>query len=80
MISLYLQREKHQGRELAFVTADDARVILDTTPGISKDMNRNFMGAIFKNDKRFKPTGQFYKSTTPGSRANRLMCWRYVGS
>ena len=81
MRTLYFQREKSQGRELAFVTADDARLILDTDPNVPGPdrLKRNFMGSLFK-AKGWEFTGQMIKSKTPGSHANRLLCWRYVGA
>lgn len=79
MQTLYRQRLAAQGFALAFVTADDARVILDTDPRVPspKDLNRNFLGKLFLAP-GWTWTGQFRRSRTPGSHANLLRCWRYV--
>lgn len=81
MVVLYQQRLDAQGRELAYVTADDARLILDTDPKVPgpDELNRNFLGALFKAP-GWQPTGQYIKSRTAGSHANRLLCWRWVGA
>lgn len=77
MYTLWQKRRKHQGAA-AYVTADDARVILDADTTLPPDLNKNFMGSLFKG-KQWEPTGEQVKSKTPGSHANRLMCWRWVG-
>lgn len=78
MQRLYLDRLCHQGRELAFVTADDARLILDTDPQIPGPdrLCRNFLGQLFRAP-GWSTTGQIRRSSTPGSHGNLLMCWRY---
>jgi hypothetical protein len=65
------------GREFAYVTADDARRILDADRRFD-GVCRNFLGALFKGP-GWKSTGAFHKSRTPGSHANRLLCWRFDG-
>lgn len=85
MVKLYKQRREHQGAD-AFVTADDARVVLESDPDVpsAKELNRNFMGSLFSMDKTNKKpnwewTGKYVKSRTAGSNANPLKCWRWVG-
>lgn len=77
MRRLYEKRLSAQGRELAFVTADDARVILDTDERYAHLTNKNFMGSLFR-EKGWHKTGRIIKSKTPGSHANELKCWRWV--
>lgn len=78
MIDLYLRREASVGRENAYVTADDARLVLEAIPNLPppERLNRNFMGALFRECDGFEPTGSYAKSRTPGSHANNLTCWR----
>ena len=79
MRSLYAQRLQSQGRGLAFVTADDARRILDAderVPGPDR-LNRNFLGALFVKGAGWEATGEYTHSQTPGSHGNRLCCWRF---
>lgn len=63
----------------AYVTADDARVILESQPDCppASELNRSFLGALFKTA-GWESTGKYITSNTPGSHANRLVCWRYV--
>lgn len=79
---IYLQRLDKQGFTLACVTADDARFILDNTPGVPgpEQLNRNFMGTLFRKSDGWRCTGQFIKSRTPGSRGNLIRCWRWEGA
>lgn len=80
MVVLYKQRVYAQGHGLAHVTADDARVLIDTDPRIpgADKLNRNFLGKLFLAP-GWKWTGEFVKSRTPGSHANLLKCWRWEG-
>lgn len=77
---LYQRRLEKQGYELAYVTADDARVLLDAAPGVPgpDKLSRNFIGALFRGVKGWQPTGKIARSRTPGSHANMLHCWRWV--
>ena len=75
MRRLYLKRRSEQG-ELAFVTADDARLILDADERYANVGNKNFMGSLFR-EKGWEKTGRIVKSKTPGSHANELKCWRW---
>lgn len=79
MRSLYLRRLESHGRDLAFVTADDARVLLDNAPNVPGPdrLNRNFLGQLFRGE-GWEWTGQLYKSKTLNSHANDLRCWRWV--
>lgn len=63
-----------------YVTADDARILLEigVGTGIERPRNNNFMGSLFAG-KEWEFTGNFIKSQTAGSHANLLRCWRYVG-
>lgn len=84
MVRLYLKRREKQG-SLAFVTADDARIILESDPKYptAQQLNRNFMGQLFRpltgREPDWEWTGEYVKSRTPGSHANPLKCWRWVG-
>lgn len=84
MVKLYLKRREKQGA-LAFVTADDARIILETDPKYppASRLNRNFMGQLFRplsgQDPDWEWTGEYIKSRTQGSHANPLKCWRWIG-
>jgi hypothetical protein len=64
----------------AFVTADDARAILDNDPSVPGPdvLNRNFLGSLFMAN-GWEWTGDYHQSKTNGSHANRLKCWRYTG-
>jgi len=77
MEKLYRHRLTAQGYELARVTADDARAILDADPHVPADSKlcRNFMGQLFKTD-HWEATGQVIRSRTTGSHGNLLFCWR----
>lgn len=77
LVIVYRFRCEDVGRVHAFVTADDARRILDADERFD-GMGRCFLGALFKAP-GWKPTGHFHKSETKGSHANRLLCWRYDG-
>lgn len=72
---LYRKRRSVQGVD-AFVTADDARLILDTDERFAHLTNKNFMGSLFR-EKGWEKTGRIIKSRTPGSHANELKCWRW---
>ncbi|MBL4701600.1 MAG: hypothetical protein JKX85_10125 [Phycisphaeraceae bacterium] len=76
---LYRSRWVSQGLE-AFVSADDARDILNKMPNVPPPsrMNRNFLGQLFRAD-GWKFTGKTINSKTPGSHGNLLRCWRWVG-
>lgn len=76
MRRLYARRRSIQGGE-AFVTADDARLILDTDERYAHITNKNFMGSLFR-EKGWEKTGKIIKSKTAGSHANELKCWRWV--
>lgn len=84
MVRLYSQRRAKQGAD-AFVTADDARIILDSDPKYPPptQMNRNFMGQLFMSKtvgkRDWEWNGKYVKSRTPGSHANPVKCWQYVG-
>ncbi len=78
LATLYRQRLAAQGYDLAYVTADDARVLLDTDPRVPPPdrLNRNFLGSLFARAPEWEATGELIKSRTPGSHANLLRCWR----
>ena len=63
----------------AYVSADDARVILDSDPRYANLDCKNFLGSLYRGSKEWKATGQRIKSKTPGSHGNSLCCWRWVG-
>jgi len=77
MAELYRRRLAAQGYDLARVTADDARHILDNDPRVpgSDRLNRNFIGQLFRGG-AWESTGELIKSQTPGSHGNLLRCWR----
>lgn len=65
-----------------YVTADDARVLLEIAIDngrFERPGSMNFMGHLFQGQD-WEFTGYRIKSTTPGSHANELKCWRYIGS
>lgn len=75
---LYEQRLERQGRELAHVTADDARLILDSDPNVPPPdrLCRNFLGQLFRSP-GWQATGSIIRSHTAGSHGNLLFCWRF---
>ena len=75
MKALYFERLAKQGRELARVTADDARVLLDSD-GRFKQLNRNFLGQLFLAD-GWVWNGEYIRSATAGSHGNLIKCWRW---
>ena len=79
MKQTWLERCKKYGPS-AYVTADDARKVFEAIPDVPGPdrLSRNFLGAVFM-PKRWVWTGGWTKSTTKGSHANPLKCWRYVG-
>ena len=78
MRDLYRRRQALQG-SLAYVSADDARVIIDSDPRYANLDCKNFLGSLYRGSKEWKATGQRIKSKTPGSHGNSLCCWRWVG-
>lgn len=76
LVIIYRFRCEDVGKESAFVTADDARKIIDADERF-KGVNKNFLGALFKAS-GWRAVG-FHKSETPGSHANRLMRWIWEG-
>jgi hypothetical protein len=74
---IYRIRREDVGRENAYVSADDARKLIDRMPEFQGKC-MNFLGALFKAP-GWKPTGNYHTSTTPGSHANKLVCWRWEG-
>ena len=64
-----------------YVSADDARILLEMgiALGIERPRNNNFLGSLFSG-KDWEFTGYRIKSTTPGSHANELKCWRWIGA
>lgn len=65
-----------------YVTADDVRELLEIAFEIGtweRPSNMNWMGSIFAG-KAWEFTGNRVKSRTPGSHANELKCWVYVGT
>lgn len=81
MKRLYAQRVIDRGYDRAFVSADDARKILDSDPKVPgpDKLSRNFLGTLFKGEKGWRACG-FTKSETPGSHANLLRIWRWEGN
>ena len=77
LVRIYRFRLADVGYGNAFVTADDARRLLDGYRG-DKPACNNFLGTLFKAP-GWQFTGQRWKSRTPGSHANELKCWRYTG-
>lgn len=80
MRTLYARRMAAEGYRLACVTADDARHILDNDPRFPgpQEFNRNFLGCLFR-EEGWEWTGNLAYSRTPGSHANLIRCWRWVG-
>jgi hypothetical protein len=78
MRRLYLDRLRAQGRELAYVSSDDARLVLDSDPHVppTSRLCRNFMGSLFRGDDSWEFTGRFTNSSVPGSHGNLIRCWR----
>jgi len=81
LFQLYQKRLEKQGEALARVTADDARLILESDPNIpgADKLNRNFLGQLFRTPK-WEFTGELIKSQTQGSHGNLLRCWRWKES
>lgn len=77
MVVIYRIRCEDVGQSEAFVTADDARAILDADRRFN-GLCRNFLGALFRGQTGWVACG-WHKSETPGSHANRLMRWKWVG-
>lgn len=73
MQALYLRRVRELGAADAFVTADDAREIIDADPRYD-GLNRNCLGSLFLGG-AWIACG-FHRSKTPGSHGNRLTKWR----
>lgn len=76
LVVIYRFRVEDIGEANAWVTADDARKIIDADHRFDA-VNKNFLGALFK-VKGWRAVG-FHKSETEGSHANRLMRWIYEG-
>lgn len=76
LVGIYRFRVAADGRDNAYVTADDGRRILPRCPYPVPEC-KNFCGAIFK-AKGWRAVG-FHKSETPGSHGNRLMRWVFDG-
>lgn len=76
LVVIYKLRCFDVGIANAWVTADDARRIIDADERFS-GVNRNFLGALFKVP-GWRSVG-FHKSETAGSHANRLMRWVWEG-
>lgn len=64
-------------REGAYVTADDARKIIDAMPEFN-GVCRNFLGRLFLAP-GWEFTGRRVNSKTKGSHGNELKCWRWRG-
>lgn len=76
---IYVRNREIDGE--SFVTADDARRIFENairSGRFVRPHSMNFMGQLFKT-KDWRFTGQRVKSQTPGSHANELKCWVYIG-
>ncbi len=75
-------KQLHRAGIRDYVSADEARILLEigiATQGIERPANHAFMGSLFKGSE-WEFTGHRVKSETPGSHANELKCWRYVGA
>lgn len=75
---IYRRRAADSADGSAYVTADDARALLDNDPRVppAEVLNRNFLGSLFKGSDEWESIGDFHKSRTPGSHANLLRRWR----
>jgi len=74
-------QELHRTGVRDYVTADDARILLEIGIGngcLERPSNMNWMGSLFAG-KEWEFTGHYIKSETPGSHRNELKCWRWVG-
>ena len=74
--AIYERRVIDVGRGRAFVTADDARPLLEARSDCPR--KKNFLGHLFRTG-GWEPTGAAMPSSTRGSHGNLLRCWRYVG-
>lgn len=79
LAEIYCERRDKQGFDLAYVTADDARILIKAHDEFKKLTRMNFMGSLFKDAPDFECTNEVIRSKTPGSKGNRLLCWRYIG-
>lgn len=75
---VYQSRLRDAGPSRAYVTADDARVLLLSLDIDLRGENMNFLGALFKSQ-GWEPMPYMHQSDTPGSHGNLLHCWRFVG-
>ena len=81
MVRLYRVSKLVEQHEEPFVTADDARKILAEAieaGTVARPKCMNFLGSLFKAP-GWVPAGGFIKSKTPGSHANRLVKWKFIG-
>ena len=78
LVKVYRFRVLDVGAANAYVTADDARRLLDGYRGAKPACN-NFLGSLFRAP-GWQFTGDRVRSRTPGSHSNELKCWRYTGS
>lgn len=77
----YLARVTERGRDAAYVTADDARQLMDDEPtlcGLPAGASTNLLGALFRGWE-WQQINRGHVSSTPGSHGNILARWRFVG-
>jgi hypothetical protein len=80
MAELYRHRVITWGEENAYVTADDARMFLEWPDlGLPAGASPNLLGSLFRAPGWERSEHPDHASSTPGSHANNLYRWRYVG-
>jgi hypothetical protein len=88
MWRLYLERDREQFLEWSrgiepasppYVTADDARAYFESLgPPPPEALSRNFLGSVFRG-RAWERVG-YTTSRTPGSHANLIAKWQFVGA
>lgn len=81
LVQVYFARVTAAGRDAAFVTADDARQLMDAEPtlcGLPAGASTNLLGALFRGWE-WQAIDREHVSTREGSHGNLLTRWRYVG-
>jgi hypothetical protein len=65
----------------SYVTADDARRIMETRPGFAlpAGASPNLLGSLFRAPGWERSRHRDHQSSTTGSHGNDLFSWRYVG-
>ena len=81
MAGLFLLRVEAWGNNSAFVTADDARLLMEGRPDLAlpAGASTNLVGALFKGGHWSRSYHRDHISNTPNSHGNDLYRWRYVG-